>query len=78
MRKSTLIARFLVNLGGGIELEHGERIVAATFNDQHPNKNFHEWNLVLNNAWCERVIESTPRPSFVNVEKFILDLWDMH
>jgi hypothetical protein len=78
MKKSTLIATFLVNLRSGFEMEHAERIVAATFDEHHPNKDFHLWNGELNDAWCENVIRSEPSPSYVKVDKFILDLWDMH
>lgn len=73
-----MIARFLVNLRSGFELERAERIVAATFEEHHPEENFNDWNKELNDAWCENVIRSEPNPSYVKVDKFILDLWDMH
>lgn len=76
MKKSTLIARFLVNLKSGIDIDYAERIVLMTFQKEHPTKNFQAWNTELNTDWCEKVIQSETSPSFVNVERFILDLWD--
>jgi hypothetical protein len=78
MKKSTLIARFLVNLRSGIDLEHAEHIVAVTFLEQHPKVNFHSWNIELNDRWCEDLVRANPSPSYVNVENFIKDLWDIH
>jgi len=78
MKKSTLIATFLVNLRSGFTLEHAERIVAITFENEHPRLDFHAWNSELNDQWCANLIRSEPSPSHVNVERFILDLWDLH
>jgi len=76
MKKSTLIATFLVNLKSGITLEQAEHVVLETFVEKHPNKKFQEWNNELQDAWCENVIRSNPSPGRVDVGQFILSLWD--
>lgn len=78
MRKSTLIAKFLVNLRNGFDALEAEHIVETTFFDKHPNVDFHTWNTELDDAWCENLIRANTSLSFVSVENFILQLWDIH
>jgi hypothetical protein len=77
VKKSTLIATFLVNLGSGFDLDQAEYAVAVTFAEKYLASDFHAWNTELDDGWCENVIKGEPNPSYVNVENFILRLWDM-
>jgi hypothetical protein len=78
VKKSTLIATLLVNMETGFDLGHAERIVAATFRDDHPDASFLAWNGELNDEWCKNLIRSKGKLSRVNVAQAIIDFWDLH
>lgn len=76
MKKSTLIATLLVNMETGVELQHAERIVAATFADEHPGANFGDWDTELNDDWCKRFISAKGKLSSIRVGQAIDEFWD--
>ena len=75
MRKSTVIAKCLVNSNMIGRLEDAEHSVQQIFLNEFPNSNFSEWNQDINDKAAENIIRNVGRPSRINVKKFIEDLW---
>ncbi len=75
MRKSTVIAKCLVNSNMIGRLEDAENSVKQIFLDEFPKSSFAEWNHDITNKTAENIIRSVGRASRINVRKFIEDLW---
>ena len=75
MKKSTVIAKCLVNSDMVRELADAERAVQDIFLDEFPNAVFTEWNQHINDETAEHIIQGVGRASQINVREFIQDLW---
>jgi hypothetical protein len=55
MRKSTVIARCMLNSGVS-SLDDGELAVRETFQEEFPSGNFDEWNLEIDDEEGEKIV----------------------
>jgi hypothetical protein len=74
MRKSTIIAKCLVNSGMFREIEDAEARVLQVFQDEFPNASFLDWNGEIDDSVARRIVTNVGRASRINVAKFIEDL----
>ena len=75
MRRSTVIANCLVNSRMVRRLDEAELSVRQVFDEEFPDKDFHQWNLHLDDATAANIIKAVGKASRINVKKFIEDLW---
>ena len=75
MRKSTVIAKCLVNSNIIGRLEDAERSVQQVFLNEFPNSDFFVWNQNINEKAADDIIRNVGLASRINVKKFIQELW---
>ena len=75
MRKSTIIAKCLVNSNMITRLDDAENRVLQVFIDEFPKENYSTWNVEVDDKYGESIIKNVGRASRINVKKFIEDLW---
>jgi hypothetical protein len=74
MRKSTVIAKCLVNSRMINSLEEAEHAVQRVFGEEFPQRNFEQWNLVVQDEYGAQIIRNVGRATTINVKSFIEDL----
>ena len=74
MRKSTIIARCLVNSNMITRIEDAEWRVQSVFEDEFPLQEFARWNTEVNDSSADQIIRNVGRASTINVKRFIEDL----
>lgn len=75
MRRSTVIAKCLVNSDLITRLEDAEARVRGVFIDEFPQAGFNRWNREMDDRVAQRIIDNVGRASRINVKMFIEDLW---
>ena len=75
MRKSTVIAKCLVDAKFIERLEDAEHSVYRIFLKEFPKSNFSDWNQHIEDKTAEYIIQNGGRADCINVKKFIKDLW---
>lgn len=78
MRRSTIIAKCLVNSNMIGRLEWAEARVRGVFEDEFPDCSFCQWNREVNDQIAARIVENVGRASMINVKRFIEDLGNPH
>ena len=75
MKKSTIIAKCLVNSNMISTMEDAENTVSQIFHEEFPNKLYEVWNQVVSQNIAENIINNVGRASRINIKSFIEDLW---
>ncbi len=75
MRKSTVIATCLSNMGINGDVEHCEGVVRNVFSNEFPNADYWAWNTDIDDQVAGNFIRSVGRASVIRVDNFIADLW---
>jgi hypothetical protein len=76
MRRSTIIAKCLVNSNMHTRLEDAESHVNQVFEKCFPGQDFLAWNLNVDDHAAENVIQTVGKAISISVDLLILDLWD--
>ena len=76
MKKSTVIAKCLVNSGFFDSVIGAEKVVERIFIDEGKPGLFSDWNSNIGLSSAEHIIQSVGRASTINVSNFIDDLTD--
>ena len=76
MRRSTIIAKCLVNSNMYTRLEDAESHVNQVFEKCFPGEDFVAWNLNVDDPAAENVIQTVGKAVSISVDLLILDLWD--
>ena len=74
MRKSTIIARCLVNSKMITSPEQAELAVQRVFAEEFPGRDFSLWNTSVNEEWGAEMIRNVGVATTINVKNFIKDL----
>ena len=74
MRKSTIIAKCLVNSGMIKSLEEAEHAVQSIFGEEFPHQKFAQWNLIVQDEDGDQIVRNVGRAATINVKSFIEDL----
>ena len=75
MKKSTVIAKCLVNSNMIDRLEDAKNSVRQVFQSEFPNSNFTKWDQEIDDQAAENIINNVGRASRINVKTFIEDIW---
>lgn len=75
MRKSTIIAKCLVNSDMIERIEEAECAVQHVFIEEFPKADFTQWNQEIDSDAAKNIIRTVGRASRINVKLFIQDLW---
>ena len=76
MRRSTIIAKCLLNSNMYTRLEDAESRVNQVFEKCFPGQDFLAWNLNVDDHDAENVIQTVGKAVSISVDLLILDLWD--
>lgn len=74
MRKSTIIAKCLVNSGMIERIEEAEYAVQQVFIKEFPKADFTRWNQEIDSDTAKNIIRTVGSASRINVKLFIQDL----
>ena len=74
MRKSTLIASWLVSAGHVSQLNDAELITERFFNEEYPQLNFKEWNTKINIEESEQFLAKVNFSSPIQLGMLVKEL----
>lgn len=77
MTKCEIIATCLLNKGTGFKtIQEAITYVREFFNKEFPEYAFRKWNTDIQGSVAQIIIKRADKASRINVERFILDLWE--